>query len=442
LGCHPGRRGGKTRAAAALAVYLAALCDHSANLAIGETGVVLFVAENTKQAGVAFGYAEGIFDAVPLLASLVSNRTQDTITLVNAIVLEIRAASFRGLRGPTYVAVVCDEAAFWACDDAVNADAAILTAVRPALATTQGPLIVISSPYARRGEVWATHRLHYGASGDPRILVAQGSSRDFNPSLSELVVARAYERDALSAAAEYGGQFRSDLEAFVTREAIEACVSWSVVERAPLSGIAYHGAVDPSGGSRDAMTLAISHREGSRAVLDCLREVKPPFAPSAVVEAFAEVLKTYRISTVRGDRYAGEWPREQFRHHGIDYVVAGRDRSAIYVNVLPLINSARCDLLDHPKLISQLVGLERRTGRGRDVVDHARGAHDDVANAAALALVAALDVAAAVMCAPLVVTQPFPDPCGIMGNETYNPVNGIPPDGLGSAALLPYERGW
>jgi hypothetical protein len=34
------------------------------------------------------------------------------------------------------------------------------------------------------------------------------------------------------------------------------------------------------------------------------------------------------------------------------------------------------------RLVAQIVGLERRTARGgRDSIDHAPGAHDDVANA-------------------------------------------------------------
>jgi hypothetical protein len=38
-------------------------------------------------------------------------------------------------------------------------------------------------------------------------------------------------------------------------------------------------------------------------------------------------------------------------------------------------------------LIAQLLGLERRTARsGKDSIDHAPGGHDDVANAAASAL--------------------------------------------------------
>jgi hypothetical protein len=42
------------------------------------------------------------------------------------------------------------------------------------------------------------------------------------------------------------------------------------------------------------------------------------------------------------------------------------------------------DLLDDARIFAQIVGLERRTARGgRDSIDHAPGAQDDVVNAAA-----------------------------------------------------------
>ena len=87
------------------------------------------------------------------------------------------------------------------------------------------------------------------------------------------------------------------------------------------------------------MTLAIAHRDGGRDVLDCLRERRPPFSPEAVVQEFADVLKSYRISTVTGDRYAGEWPRERFRVHGINYEIVEKNRSELYLELLPAINS-------------------------------------------------------------------------------------------------------
>ena len=48
------------------------------------------------------------------------------------------------------------------------------------------------------------------------------------------------------------------------------------------------------------------------------------------------------------------------------------------------------DLLEHDRLVTQLTSLERRTARGgKDSIDHAPGAHDDVANAVAGAVVIA-----------------------------------------------------
>jgi hypothetical protein len=138
------------------------------------------------------------------------------------------------------------------------------------------------------------------------------------------------------------------------------------------------------------MTLAIAHREGDRAILDVIREAKPPFSPESIVSEFAALLKRYQITTVRGDRYAGLWPRERFYIHGITYECSDKPKSDLYRDLLPLVNSNQVELLDHPKLIAQLTSLERRTARGgKDSIDHPPSAHDDIANCVAGALVLA-----------------------------------------------------
>jgi hypothetical protein len=377
-----GRRGGKSRAMATLAVYIAGLCQHP--LVRGEKGVLLCIAPDQRQAGIVLDYAAAVFEQSPILAQLIRNRTVDALELSNGLSVEVRAASFRRLRGPTYIAVICDEAAFWYSEESSNPDVEIVNACRPGLATTGGPLIIASSPYARRGLLYELYRRHFGPGGDPLILVAQGASRVLHSSLPEAVVARAYERDAASAAAEYGALFRTDVESFVSREAVEACVALAVRERMPLSSVRYYAFVDPSGGSADSFTLAVGHKEGDGVVLDAVRERKPPFSPEACVEEFAALLQSYRVSRVSGDRYAGEWPREQFRKLGITYEVAEQPKSALYQALLPLLNSRKIELLDDARLINQLCGLERRCARGgRDSIDHAPNAKDDVCNAVA-----------------------------------------------------------
>jgi hypothetical protein len=213
-----GRRGGKSRAIATLAVYIAALCSHTDTLVPGETGLVLIIAPDQRQALIVLEYIAAALAATPILAQLVASRTVDTLTLTTGISIEVRSASFRRLRGPTYLAVIADEAAFLLADESANPDVEILNAVRPGLATTNGPLIIISSPYARRGAVWDTWRRHYGVAGDPLILVAQRASR--TSTLPQSVVDRALERDerdAASASAEYLAQFRTDVESFVVQ---------------------------------------------------------------------------------------------------------------------------------------------------------------------------------------------------------------------------------
>ena len=138
------------------------------------------------------------------------------------------------------------------------------------------------------------------------------------------------------------------------------------------------------------MTLAIAHREGETKILDVIRERKPPFSPEAVVEEFASLIRSYRCSKVYGDRYGGEWPREQFSKRSVFYEPAEKPKSELYRDLLPLINSGAVEILDNERLIAQLVSLERRTSRGgKESIDHAPGALDDVANAVAGALVTA-----------------------------------------------------
>jgi hypothetical protein len=318
LWCVIGRRGGKSSAIAALAVYLAALCKWPM-LSRGERGWILVVAADRDQAGVILNYARAILNDSPLLRQLVKRDDAEEIALTNGISIAVRTASFRRLRGFTSCAVVCDELGYWFGEDhSSNPDTEILAAARPTLLTTSGPLICISSPHARKGALWDAYNRYFGADGPADILVAQGASRDLHASLPQEVIDREFEKDAARASAEYGAEFRTDVESFVSLEVINACTD-DVAERGYERTRNYYGFVDPSGGSSDSFTLCIAHAEDDVFVVDCIREAIPPFLPSDVVEEFAKVLKQYSVTTVEGDRYAGEWPVEAFSRHGISY---------------------------------------------------------------------------------------------------------------------------
>jgi hypothetical protein len=385
-----GRRAGKSLMLALIAVFLSCFKDWRPHLAAGERATVMIVCADRRQARVIMRYALGLLKAVPMLAQLIESETRESIDLRNRVTIEIHTASFRSTRGYSIAAALLDEVAFWRQEESTDPDSEIIAAIRPAMATIPGAMLLCaSSPYARRGALWNAWRQHFGKDGDP-VLVWQAPTRLMNPSVPERVIAEATERDPASAAAEYGALFRTDIESFVAGEVVEACISLGVRERAPLSDVSYVGFVDPSGGSADSMTLAIGHREGDVVILDAVRERRPPFSPEDVVAEFSECLKSYRISKVTGDKYAGEWPRERFTDHGVTYEPSAKPKSDLYRDLLPALNSRKVDLLDHERLAAQLVGLERRTARGgRDSIDHAPGSHDDVANCVA-GMVAAL----------------------------------------------------
>jgi hypothetical protein len=134
------------------------------------------------------------------------------------------------------------------------------------------------------------------------------------------------------------------------------------------------------------MTLAIACMHGVP-TLSAIREIRPPFQPDNAVSEFAALMKTYGINRAQSDKYAGDWPIQAFAKSGIKLEPSAAPKSDLYHELLPLLNAARCSLLDHPRLVSQLCGLERRTSRGgRDSIDHGVHGHDDVANACAGAL--------------------------------------------------------
>ena len=389
-----GRRGGKSRLLALVAVFVAVAADHGKLLAPGETPIIAIIAADRKQARVIFGYIRGLLHGVPMLTALIEEELAETIRLKNGVSIEIHTAAIASPRGRTFLAVLADECAFWPTDTAgANPDKEVIVAVRPGLATLpDSMLLVASSPYARRGYLYETFS-RYFAKDDAPVLVWRGTTLEMNSSLDPRIVEEAYESDAESASAEYGAEFRSDITAFISREAVEAVVPRGVFELPPASGTPYVAFEDPSGGSTDPMTLAVCHVDANGiAVLDAIRERRPPFSPEDVVKEFCELLRSYGINRVHGDAYAGEWPRERHATHGVEYLLSDRNKSTIYQDFLPALNGQRIRLLDHSRLIGQAVGLERRTSRGgRDSIDHAPGSHDDLVNAVAGALTLAIN---------------------------------------------------
>jgi hypothetical protein len=422
-----GRRADKTRATSTLISYLAGLCDHRDALIAGETGVMLCLAQTQPVATKILDFVQQDFENSPILRQLIVTRTADTLQLKDNVTVEVRPASFRKLRGPTYIGIIADELAFWFTDDSYqNPDVEILAAAAPGLLTTHGPIIMASSPYARKGVLWENCRKHYGPAGSPLILIARGTTRDFNGTVPQAEIDLLLEKDPARNTAEYLAEFRTDIESFVRREIVDAAVVLGRSELPYVDGKRYVGFVDPSGGSVDSFTLAIGHMDGNRVIVDVIRERKSPFSPDEVTREFCDLLKSYGIRTVSGDRYAAVWPRERFEAYGVQYIQAIKPKNELYAGMLPLLNSGRVELPDHARCIAQICCLERQVTRGgRDNINHPPGMHDDVANAVAGAIVTALQVA--LQNVPLVMPVFISKSGEATPALTSSSTNGIPP---------------
>jgi hypothetical protein len=393
-----GRRAGKSEITAFLAIYLA--CFRSYKRDKGEKIFGMLLAADREQAGVLMSYISEMMHSHPILEAMIAKRgtrfreTQRSIVLTNGLVIRVATSNFRRVRGYTIAFVLCDEIAFWENENAANPDHEVLKALRPALGTTRGMLIALSSPYAMKGELWANYKKHFGINGD-RVFVWKAPTRVMNPTFPQEDVQAAYDDDPQAAGAEYGAEFRTDVQQLFDPKAIAACAS-PAKERPREPNFQYRAFVDPSGGSgQDSMTLGIAHTETMSIegkdlvveVLDLVRERRPPFNPDDTAQEFCAVIKSYGLNQVTGDRFGGEWPRERFRAYQVEYKLAEKAKSEIYKDLLPLVNAQRVELLYEPRLTSQMQNLERRTGRGgRDTIDHPPGQHDDLINAAAGAI--------------------------------------------------------
>ncbi len=212
-----GRRGGKSFALGLIAVFIACFHDYRRFLAPGERATVMIIAADRKQARVIFRFIRGFLHNVPMLKAMIERETQDTFDLINFVTIEVAAASAKRTRGYACPVILCDEIAHWQTDDdAADPDVTILEALRPSQAQfPNSMLLCASSPYAKRGAMWEAYKRHFGKD-DPNILVWNAPTCAMNATRDVAAfVAQKYEDDPISAAAEYGAEFRSDISAFV-----------------------------------------------------------------------------------------------------------------------------------------------------------------------------------------------------------------------------------
>lgn len=378
-----GRRSGKSdRIAANIAVYEAVQGGHEHALAPGERAHILLVAQDMRACRVLFRFILGKLKSSDILNEFVDAVRSDEIDLTNGITISIFPCSFRATRGFAIPVAIFDEIAFYRVDG-VNVDRDVINSVRPAQAQFPRPkLVKISSPYAKQGELYQDYATRHTR---PDFLCFHAPSWRMNPSLRQTFLDSERARDPDHFDREYAAIFNDQLANAFSREAVESCVIPGRRELAPSRSTTYDAGVDPSGGGSDEFTVSICHEHKGKLIQDCLRAYRTN-RPADVVQEMASILKTYGVRCVHGDKYSGEWVRQEFRKYGIEYLVSDITASESFLELLPLVNQRNIELLDDKVQTAQLVALERRRGQsGRDHLGHSQGGHDDRANSLALA---------------------------------------------------------
>ena len=387
-----GRRAGKDRFFSGVVVWRAALCtDWRKFQSAGEGAVCILLGADKKQAQILRKYCDGLLQA-PLLAREVVRTTGDIIEFRNGGSLEIATNDARLVRGRSAIAVVGSECCHWKTGEyAASSDEEVVSAAEKSMAMTVdgGLLLLGSSVHLKKGYMYREYLRLFG-NDEAEDLVWFAPSQVMNPRLKQSTIDKAIAKDGPRARADYLNVWRELSEEFIPPVVIEKATDFGTYEREPRLGVSYTASTDPAEGTgKDSYAFAISHRDAqtNTTIIDCIREFRPPFVPSAVVAELAKVLKRYHISEVYADRHAAGFHADLWNQNGVSLRIHKYNTSENYLTALSHLLSGHVRLIDSDTARSQFIGLERRD----DKVDHAQhaNAHDDVSCACAGAIVAA-----------------------------------------------------
>jgi len=228
---------------------------------------------------------KAILIVFPMLSALVAADQAEGLDLINGTEIRVYTNNISAIRGATCALVILDE---WRLlcrrrQHQRQLRGKSILPQFPSLATLQGMLVGISTPYKKSGLLYEKFAKHYGRN-DPDVLVIQAPSLKLNPTLDAGFIAEQLELDPEANGAEWNATWRSDIGSLVDPAVVQKLVAHGRHELPPMHRAVYTAFTDPSGGSADSFTLSICHREKDVAIVDLIREVRPPFSPENVVE--------------------------------------------------------------------------------------------------------------------------------------------------------------
>lgn len=402
-----GRDSGKTQLGAGIGLYLMMTADIS-RCGPGDVPIVAVVAPREKTAKIALKRAVALVRRAPELRNrLVGEPTKDGFVLKRHdgryVGFETFAASRGGasLRGPSFIAVIFDEAAQFRDESAAVNDTELYSAVMPRVIRLA---LFLSTPWAMEGLFWKLANENHGA---PRVAVVARAPtlimRDNDPILAATIAVER-ERDPDNAAREFDAQFMATGGSlFFDGKSIEDAIDEDLeLPAAPLEGENVGCGADIGLVKDSSAIVAIGARGPKRELfrLVHLLELRPtlaaPLKLGGVIADFAGFCRHYKRRGFFADGYAREPAREHAAKEKIDIWARPEGPNVqfdLHVRVRQAFNDRRIAIPRHPRLLAQLRAVTVRplAGGTWKIVSPRRvgQAHGDLVSAAVLGVWAA-----------------------------------------------------
>ena len=376
-----GRRSGKSdKLASNIALYEA--CSRKHKLSVGIIGIVMLVAsEMSRQTQILYNLCLAKLQQSPELKKMIQNVTANEILLKNHIAIQVFPSNLARIRGQSLICFIGDEVAFWK-SAGINIDTDIIDAARPGLDLPHSKLIKISTPYWMRGEIYNDNKRYWAKSSEDMILF-KGDTLLFNPTYSQAKIKLQKKRNPIAYRTEILGEFRKDISGMFDPELIDKAINFDRPVELPYnSDFTYQAFTDcAGGGGKDSYATCIGHKQDNGIIIDVVRSRRPQFNPEEVTHQHAELLKEYKIDTVSGDKFSGDFASNLWEKFGISYKKSAKTKSELYLESESAFNTEIVELPNKPLAIQQLKLLVRKTrSGGRDSVDTDGGAPEDEAN--------------------------------------------------------------
>jgi hypothetical protein len=377
-----GRRGGKSLLSDVIACYEATVPDYSAMTRPGEDRYILIVSVRDDSAKIHIRQIGKLLRHGKNTRALIDQIKEDRILLKNDTVILSLPASARAARGYTASTLILDEAAFFV-DTLGNSSAeAIYQALSPTVATfgDAARIVITTSVNARSGLVYDLYENAEAGQLDDWH-VTKTDSRSLNPKVSQRIIDNALKRDPEGAAAEYLSEFREQVEAFLSSEAVDKCIDVGLSRGVPVPGTRYVMAIDPAL-MRDNYAFLIAHQQDGLVTVDYINRLTAPVNANGAEDLLKSLNARWRPTSILCDN-----PSTVQRLKDLPMVYTPftrQQKMRIYGALKEAVNLGLVAFPNDNDLISELKALQIRGGVDIAAPKSGRVTHDDLADTLAM----------------------------------------------------------